>query len=207
MKKIISAALATIILAMGLSGCGDEKEISNTSSESTTTESTPAESTESTESAPEESSEPVESDDEVVDPSVVNAALEYPDNRAGQLVKAILAEDDWGYMTLMDAETAPVLISDFSTDDCEEYCMAYCENSTQLLYAIAVKPNEGSEDKVNDTLTAFYDNIQNNPDLAFYPMQQAAAEGAVKFAAPGGYVVIIVHENGQTIANAIDNVQ
>lgn len=209
MKKILSAALAAIVLAATISGCSDKKEISDTSSENSTavnnssdTEST-TESTESTtESTPDENSDPEGGDDVVID----NSKLEYPDNQAGRFVKTMLLEDEWAQMELMDAETAPILIPDFSVDDCEEYCMAYCPVITQYLYAIAVKPKAGSEEKVENALAAFYANMENDPKI-YLPMQQVSVEGAVMDTTDDGYICIVVHENGQTIRNAIENEQ
>lgn len=217
MKRIMSAVLAAIVIAMAISGCGDNKEVSTTSTGNSTTvndstnnesttesnESTGDEST--TESTPDENSDP--DGDNEVDPAVANAALEYPDNRAGRIVRTMLSSDEWGFMMLMDEETTPALIPDLSLDDCEEYCLAYCPNGTQLMYALAVKPKEGSEEKVENALATFYGNVKNNPDLAFYPQQQAAAEGAVMDTTDDGYICVIVHENGQTIGDAIENVQ
>ena len=217
MKRITSAVLAAIVIAMAISGCGDNKEVSTTSTGNSTTvndstnnesttesnESTGDEST--TESTPDENSDP--DGDNEVDPAVANAALEYPDNRAGRIVRTMLSSDEWGFMMLMNEETTPALIPDLSLDDCEEYCLAYCPNGTQLMYALAVKPKAGSEEKVENALATFYGNVKNNPDLAFYPMQQAAAEGAVMDTTDDGYICVIVHENGQTIGDAIENVQ
>lgn len=217
MKRIMSAVLAAIVLAMAISGCSDNTEVStpstgnsttvndSTNNESTTesNESTGDEST--TESTPDENSDP--DGDNEVDPAVANAALEYPDNKAGRIVKTMLSSDEWGFMMLMNEETTPALIPDLSLDDCEEYCLAYCPNGTQLMYALAVKPKAGSEEKVENALATFYGNVKNNPDLAFYPMQQAAAEGAVMDTTDDGYICVIVHENGQTIGDAIENVQ
>ena len=217
MKRITSAVLAAIVIAMAISGCGDNKEVSTTSTGNSTTvndstnnesttesnESTGDEST--TESTPDENSDP--DGDNEVDPAVANAALEYPDNRAGRIVRTMLSSDEWGFMMLMNEETTPALIPDLSLDDCEEYCLAYCPNGTQLMYALAVKPKAGSEEKVENALATFYGNVKNNPDLAFYPMQQAAAEGAVMDTTDVGYICVIVHENCQTIGDAIENVQ
>lgn len=189
MKKFTGAALAAIILAMALSGCGDSTNVSGNSSnnsstvnESTSTTSTSTESTtESTnstdESTPTESSD---SEDGNGEEGADNSGLTYPDNKAGRIVKAMLSESPWAYMDLMDAETAKTIIPDFSADDCDEYCLAFCGMNTQLQYAFAVKPKSGSEEKVNNALTTFLDNVKNNPDIAFYPMQEASANGAVK---------------------------
>lgn len=213
MKKFTSAALAAIILAMTLSGCGDKTNVSSNSSNSSSTvnESTSTTSTESTtdsssttdESTPTESSNP----DDDPNAGADNSGLAYPDNKAGRIVKAILEADAWAYMDLMDAETAKTVIPDFSTDDCEEYCIAFCGMSAQLQYAFAVKPKAGSEEKVEKALAAFYENIKNNPDIGFYPAQEAAANGAVMDTTDDGYICIIVHENGQTIGDTIENVQ
>lgn len=220
MKRILSAVLAAIVIAMAISGCGDNKEVSTTSTGNSTTvndssnnESTDSNSTtdeSTTESTPDENSDPEDnsdSEDGDGEGGADNSNLEYPDNKAGRIVKTMLTADEWSYMTLMDAETAATLIPDFSTDDCEEYCLAYCQMNTQLQYAIAVKPKEGSEEKVEDTLAMFYGNVKNDSNITFYPAQQAAAEGSVMDTTDDGYICIIVHENGQTIGDAIDDVQ
>lgn len=216
MKKFTSTALTAIILAMTLSGCGDTKNVSGDSSteESTVNESTSTMSTTSTESTTEstnstDESTPTESSDSEDDPNAGadNSGLAYPDNKAGRIVKAMLSESPWAYMDLMDAETAKALIPNFTTDDCDEYCLAFCGMNTQLQYAFAVKPKSGSEEKVNSALTAFLDNVKNNPDIAFYPMQEASANGAVMNTTNDGYICLIVHENGQAIADAVENVQ
>lgn len=215
MKKFTGAALAAIILAMALSGCGDSTNVSGNSSnnsstvnESTSTTSTSTESTtESTNSTDE--STPTESSDSEDDPNAGadNSGLEYPDNKAGRLVKAMLSESPWAYMDLMDAETAKTIIPDFLADDCDEYCLAFCGMNTQLQYAFAVKPKAGSEEKIENALATFYGNIKNNPDIAFYPAQEASANGAVMGTTDDGYILVIVHENGQAIADAVENVQ
>lgn len=216
MKKFTSAAIAAIILAMTLSGCGDTKNVSNNSSteESTVNESTSTTSTTSTESTTESTSStnestPTENSDSEDDPNAGadNSGLAYPDTKAGRIVKAMLSESPWAYMDLMDAEIAKTLIPDFSADDCDEYCLAFCGMNAQLQYAFAVKPKSGSEEKVNNALTAFLDNVKNNPDIAFYPMQEASANGAVMNTTDDGYICLIVHENGQAIADAVENVQ
>lgn len=215
MKKFTSATIAAIILAMTLSGCGDTKNVSGNNSnssstvnESTSTTTTSTESTTESNSTTSEST-PAESTDSEGDPNagVDNSGLEYPDNKAGRLVKAMLSEDAWSFMNLMNADEASTLIPDFSADDCDEYSLAYCPTNVQLQYAFAVKPKAGSEEKIENALATFYGNIKNNPDIAFYPAQEASANGAVMSTTDDGYICVIVHENGQAIADAVENVQ
>lgn len=135
-----------------------------------------------------------------------NSGLAFPDNGAGAMVKAALDTSAWSFMELADAETAAILIPGLSLGDCEEYCLTFCRMSTQLQYAIAVKCKPGSEAAVNAALESFFNGIKNNPDLAFYPAQQEAANGAV-MGGIGDYVYVVVHANGQDCADAMEAAQ
>lgn len=137
---------------------------------------------------------------------VDNSGLAFPDNGAGAMVKAALGAGAWSFMELADAETAAVLVPGLSLGDCEEYCLTFCGMSAQLQYAFAVKCKPGSEAAVNDALESFFNNIKNDPDLAFYPAQQEAANGAV-MGEIGDYVYVVVNADGRSCADAMEAAQ
>ncbi len=63
----------------------------------------------------------------------------------------------------------------------------------------------GIADHLESVTEAYLNNVKTNPDLAFYPMQQASAEGAVRGKTKDGYLYVIVHENGEEIAKVLDD--
>lgn len=63
----------------------------------------------------------------------------------------------------------------------------------------------GIADHLESVTEAYLNNVKNNPDIAFYPMQQASAEGAVRGKTKDGYLYVIVHENGEEIAKVLDD--
>lgn len=56
---------------------------------------------------------------------------------------------------------------------------------------------------LEEVAAAYLNNVKTNPDIAFYPMQQASAEGAVMGKTNDGYLYVIVHENGEEIEKVI----
>lgn len=155
---------------------------------------------------PDEPDEPDEPDTPDTPDGADNSGLAFPDNGAGAMVKAALSTGEWSFMQLADAETAAVLVPGLSLDDCEEYCLTFCGMSTQLQYAFAVRCKPGSEAAVNAALESFFNGIKNNPDLAFYPAQQEAANGAV-MGELGDYVYVVVHADGRDCADAMEAAQ
>lgn len=131
---------------------------------------------------------------------VDNSGLTLPDNRAGRMVKAALATDNWSYMMLGDEETVPALFPELKLDDCEEYCIAYCPMSAQLQYAIAIKPKDGSKDAVKAVLDAFVESKKNDPYI--YPELQVVAQNAI-LDEDGGYIYVVLHQESQSVADAM----
>ncbi|MCM1167012.1 MAG: hypothetical protein NC299_11555 [Lachnospiraceae bacterium] len=224
MKKIVSAVLVSAMLLASLTACNNDTPDESSSSSSSTVSggqssdnnSTTSSSTESSSSeessssdesssSTEESSEPIESDPEGgEDEGVDNSGLPYPDNTAGNLTKAILANDNWPAMDIVtDAELIPIMFSaDFDLETCEEFCFATNIISAQLNKVIVVKPKAGSEEAVSAAMDGYFEAVKNDPNIAFYPGQQASADGAVKGQTDDGYLYIIVHENGAAIESA-----
>lgn len=203
MKKIAAAVLAVL-----LSGCASSP--SDVSADAPAKPESSAEVFEmSGDDIPADPDIPVETDvpgGQDVPDGADNSGLAFPDNGAGAMVKAALNTGEWSFMQLADAETAAILVPGLSLGDCEEYCLTFCGMSTQLQYAFAVKCKPGSEAAVNAALESFFNGIKNNPDLAFYPAQQEAANGAV-MGELGDYVYVVVHADGRDCADAMEAAQ
>ena len=217
MKKFVSMLLVSTMIITALTACGTANESSSNQSSSSTTsntstdgESSTGDSTSDNESSTSEdnASTPDDSNSNTDlpsdEPSVDNSGLEFPDNKAGNIAKAILDADEWPHMDIVLSEYVSALLTpDFNPDSYEEYCFASNVMSVQLNKIIVIKPSEGKEEEVSNAIDAYYDAVQNDPNLAFYPMQQASAEGAVKGKTSDGYYYMIVHENGAAIETAM----
>lgn len=213
------------MLAAMLTGCNnDDNSESSGESSSSTTDTSPASdnsapgesgaapedsSTPGESSTPEDGSDPVSdepfTDDWSEPDGVDNSGLPYPDNRAGRLAKSALDTGGWPAMDLLsEQETVDVMISaDLKLENCEEYCFATNIISAQLYKVLVVKPAAGSEDNVRTILDNYLEAVQNDPNISFYPGQQASAEGAVKGETEDGYLYVLVHENGADIESGM----
>lgn len=207
MKNFYIAITAVTIMLI-LSGCGenntasvlDSSLISSTVNSST---SSTVEGASSEENISDTSADTDAPNNEGAD----NSAFQYPDNRAGRMVNAALGAENWSYMdSINDQDTAGILVSGLVLDDCEEYCLAYCGMSGQMQYVFAIKPKAEKADTVKIVFDNFYNKIKNDPDLAFYPAEQEAANGAVQ-GESGGYLYLVVHANGQDCADVMTEAQ
>lgn len=201
MKKILSAALAVIVTALALTGCDNSNSESNNSSNttgSTTVSSTDTASNGEGTSSDETSSDP---DDESI-PSLTER-LEFPNNKAGNMVKAALGStDEWSMaMMIADEETLSVLLPKLTTDMFEEYCFAYDMIGINGHAVFAGKPKAGQEDAVN---SAFEESLASfKEQVSFYPAGQASADGAQTGTTNDGYCYFVIHANGADIADAM----
>ncbi len=219
MKKIVSVLLISAMLATALTACDTNtpSDSSTNSSTSSTTEST-GDSSSASNSSTEDSSSSTESnpDDSINVPDdpnnssddmegVDNSGLPFPDNKAGELAKAVLATNAWPAMDLVsDPEVIPVMISpDLNVDAMEEYCFATNIISAQLNKVVVVKPKADNEAEVSEVLDAYFETVTTDPNIVFYPAQEESAKGAVKGKTDDGYYYIIVHENGADIESAM----
>ena len=73
--------------------------------------------------------------------------------------------------------------------------------SAQLLWVIAVKPVAGSEEAVQTALDNFLAVQKENG--AFYPSQEESVAGAVSGTTDDGYMYLVIHKNGQAVADAM----
>lgn len=218
MKKFVSMLMVSALLITTLTACDNKsnESDSNPSSSSTATggeSSTGDGSSDNESSTSEDNASTPEDSNPNTDPTfeetgepggVDNSDLEFPDNKAGNLAKAALNVGEWPKMDIVLPEYMSALISpDFNPDSCEECCFASNVMSVQLNKIIVIKPNEGKESEISDAIDAYFEAVQTDPNLAFYPMQQASAEGAVKGQTNDGYYYMIVHENGADIESAM----
>lgn len=214
MKKIILSAILCGSLVLSLSGCGNRNNDNSDSSSGVSSEESSSEQSSSESSS--ENSEESSSDNNGGagagnEGGFDNSALTFPDNRAGRMAAAALRTDVWPAMDVVSE--VDMIGSMFSTDegevfnldDLEEYC--FCTNvmSAQLNRVIVVKPMNGREGAVEDAINTYLNYSQTG--AAFYPAQEESAAGAVSGKTPDNYIYLIVHKNGQAIADAIADVQ
>lgn len=214
MKKIILSAILCGSLVLSLSGCGNRNNDNSDSSSGVSSEESSSEQSSSESSS--ENSEESSSDNNGGagsgnESGFDNSALMFPDNRAGRMAAAALRTDVWPAMDVVSE--VDMIGSMFSTDegevfnldDLEEYC--FCTNvmSAQLNRVIVVKPMNGREGAVEDAINTYLNYSQTG--AAFYPAQEESAAGAVSGKTPDNYIYLIVHKNGQAIADAIADVQ
>ena len=215
MKKSFSIILAAA-LVLTLTACNNSGESSDSAVGASVPEASSAADNESA-SAPAalESIDTAVSDDPIVVPDdpnnpadpddpgsggVDNSGLEFPDNRAGRMVKAALAEGEWGAVVLLDGEMMTA-VSGINPDDCEEFCCVQAMISAVANEIYCVKPKSGSMDAVKSAINSYVEVKQNDPMQ--YPMVQAAWEQAV-VEEDGGYVYLVVHpDNAQTVADTM----
>lgn len=224
MKKFVSMLLVSAMLLTALTACDNKKpndSDSNPSSSSTATvgdststdgESSAGDSTSGdSSSTPEESSTPEDTSDpmsdepftdEISEPEGIdNSGLPFPENRAGEFAKAALATGNWPAMDIVDDQDflAALFSADFNLESFEEFCFATNIISSQLNKVIVIKPKADNDAEVSAAVDAYLDAVKNDPNIAFYPMQQVSAEGAVKGKTDDGYYYIIVHKDGADI--------
>ncbi len=213
MKKIFLSAILCGSLIFTLAGCGNRNNSDNSSEISSGENSEPT-SEQSSEESSEQTSTQSSSDENGgagAESGADNSTLPFPDNRAGRMAAAALNTDVWPTMDIVSE--ADMIGSMFSTDegeifnldDLEEYC--FCTNviSAQLNRVIVVKPVNGREGAVEDAINTYLNYSQTG--AAFYPAQEESAAGAVSGKTPDNYIYLIVHKNGQSIADAIADVQ
>ncbi len=219
MKKIFMSVMLCGSLALTMTGCGNNGNDSGESSVSSPEESSHESSSEesssddssSDDSSEESSDESGAGGDKTDESGVDNSTLAFPENRAGRMAKAALGEGNWPAMDIVsDPEMIGAMFSTadgevFNLDDLEEHC--FCTNviSAQLYRVIVVKPVNGREGAVEDAVGKYLDYSKNG--AAFYPEQEESAAGSVSGKTADNYIYLIVHQNGQAIADAIKDIQ
>lgn len=209
MKKSFSLILAAA-LVLALTACNNSGESSNSADKSSAPEVVSSVEATVSSAAP-EISEPADNPIVVPDdpnnpadpnePIVDNSGLEFPDNRAGRMVKAALGESEWGSMMALDAETITDIIPGLNADDMEECCGAQAMISAVANEVYCIKPKDGSADAVKSALNNLVQTKKDDPMQ--YPMVQEVWSNAV-VEEDGGYVYLVVHpDDAQSIADTM----
>lgn len=212
MKKSFSLILAAALL-LTLTACNNSGDSSNSSVEASAPEVSSAANTENS-SAPAapESTDTTVSDDPIIvpddpnnpadpdDPIVDNSGLEFPDNRAGRMVKAALAEGEWGALMVVESEGISG-VTGVSVEDLDEFCCVMPMLSAVPNEVYCMKPKDGKTDAVRTALSNLID--AKKEDHMMYPLVQEAWANAV-LEEDGGYVYLVVHpDNAQAAADTM----
>lgn len=211
MKKYIIMAVIASMLTLSLTACGgagSSDSGSGSSSESNTDSNSDSGSESNSDSGSESNSDSNSESDAQTEPApetfegeVMGGLNPDTSTKAGRMAKAALEADNWpSLMEITDAEFAQTFFG-LDISQCSEFFLANQLISVNLAEVIIVKPAEGSEDAVKEVLDSHFTYIKN--DAAFYPDQEAPAEGAVMGTTDDGYIYIIVHENGSDIASTV----
>lgn len=129
---------------------------------------------------------------------VDNSGLEFPDNRAGRMVKAALAEGEWGALIVVESESIGS-VTGVSVEDLDEFCCVMPMMSAVPNEVYCMKPKDGKAATVRTALSNLID--AKKEDHMLYPSVQEAWANAV-LEEDGGYVYLVVHpDNAQTIAD------
>lgn len=92
---------------------------------------------------------------------------------------------------------------EFNTANYADFSLYMNVMSVNLNRVIIVKPLPDKHDEVFAELKAYFDDLITNS--AFYPAQESAATGAKIGETADGYIYIIVHEDGESAVQAIQN--
>lgn len=216
MKKLIASAIILSMLA-AMTGCkgkddNNTNDAQNTEASTSASVSEPAESNGETAGTAEagaatnEAADTTPANEEDVPPVTPEdgeshaAAIAQAVSEAVQFPMMGEVNETAASMEIEPAELASTMYGiDLSL--CSDYYLSGAMISAQLNEIIVVKPTEGSEDALKAALDAHFEYIKN--DAAFYPAQELSAAGAVQGETASGYYYIIVHEDGETAANAI----
>lgn len=181
MKKFMTLAAILAALTMTITGCANNGDSSSAADSGSSNAST----SESGSSSEGDTSSEAESTALTADQMAANAlnAIEWP--ALVKLENDELAQTNFGF--------DPAL--------CEEYSVFMQIMSAHLNEIVVIKPAEGKESELQAQLDAHFEYIKNG--AAFYPDQELSANGAVMGKTDSGYLYIIVHEEGQTAADAL----
>ena len=208
MKKIFLSLIACSLLIFSLTGCTGNSNTSGSSDSSGDSFDDDAQNSSSSSDSGSSSSD--SGSDSSDSGGADNSDLEFPANRAGRMAAAAIYADSWPKMDVVsDTDMIDSVFSTdegiiFNLDDLEEYC--FCTNviSAQLYRVIVVKPVDGREGAVEDVMNKYLDYSMNG--AALYPAQEESAAGAVSGKTSDNYIYLVVHQNGEAIAEAMKDV-
>lgn len=124
------------------------------------------------------------------------------EKKADLYAQAALNAVEFPDMIKVESEQEIDAFFSFDTSNYADYSLYTNLMSTNLNHVIVVKPIEGKHDEVFAELMAFYDDQIEN--VAFYPAQEASADGAEMDETKDGYIYIIFHEDGDIAAAALE---
>ncbi len=192
MRKLF---LTIICAACMVSLCGCRNETADNSSDSSQS---------SSQSAVSSSSSSVSSSQSSSQSSDNNSSGNVSDSEpteSEKMAEKALNADEWPSMeSVTEQDFVDALFSEkIVLADCEDYSMASNVISAQLYKLLIVKPKAEKADEIQKAMDEYFDYVKT--ESAFYPDQEASAAGAVKGKTDSGYIYIIVHPNGQSIAD------
>lgn len=122
-------------------------------------------------------------------------------SEAEKMVDKALKSDKWQSMDFVTEQSfVDALFSDkIVLADCEDFCLTSNIISAQLNKILVIKPKADKAKALEAAMSEYYEYVRT--EGAFYPDQQASAAGAVMGKTPDGYIYIIVHPNGNLIAD------
>ncbi len=231
MKKFLSAAVAAAILTASLTACNNESTDSAGSESSSQTSSSEASSNESSASSSESSESSadtgssVESDpetssaqstDNTSSPSGGRPAIdvtdttgyEYPDTRAGDIMKEILNTGNWAPMELMygdsvDPDSLGWIFPNLDVSVFNDYCLATTIMSANLYKVVVAQPADGKTDEAKASVEAYYNYIKTDPNALAYPSFEESVAGTVYSTTDDGYFYVIVNPDGNEIQKSV----
>lgn len=125
------------------------------------------------------------------------------EKRADLYAEAALNAVEFPKMTKVEAAEEIDAFFEFNTENYADFSLYMNVMSVNLNRVILVKPLSDKHDEVFAELEAYYNDLIENS--AFYPAQESAAAGAKIGETTDGYIYIIVHEDGETAVQAIEN--
>ena len=199
MKKTFSLILAAAMI-MTFTACNNSENSSDNSS-STVISSEP-QNVSAPDSTAIERTDTTVSDDPIVVPDdpnnpadpeqgggVDNSGLEFPDNRAGRMMKAGIEVGEWGALGTLDA-AAIQSRTGVDPANMEECCGVIAMISAVPNEVYVIKPANGKESDVRTALTQYLNNMKDDPMQ--YPMVQEAWANAV-LEEDGDYIYLVCH--------------
>ncbi len=207
MKKFLSLAAVLVALTMTVTACsnGDDTSGAGTStSEAGTSSGTNSDAenagSSTAEAAPDNGEQTAEDGEQA--PNEGEQTPEAGVLSAADMAANAFAAGEWpALMEISDVETADMLFG-IDISMLEDYVLYAPMMSAHINEVIIVKPTAGNEAAVKEALDAHFAYIKES--AAFYPDQEITAAASVQGEA-NGYLYVIVHDDGATIAASLLN--
>ncbi|MGN0669387.1 MAG: DUF4358 domain-containing protein, partial [Oscillospiraceae bacterium] len=125
------------------------------------------------------------------------------EKKADLYAEAALNAVEFPKMTKVETADEIDAFFEFNTANYADFSLYMNVMSVNLNRVLIVKPLPDKHDEVYAELKAYFDDLITNN--AFYPAQESAAAGAKMGETADGYIYVIVHEDGETAVQAIQN--